>query len=141
MLHCSNGSNHRRETSIQPLDSILENNRSEFTYLLKVLIEFENDGTIANSYPIPNIIRKVLETFLEQHSTGGSLYQLLNNLDYDETKKAALYKYANDLSHPTLSGLDPALVGETQTNIKHLLAMIENIAPVHYNALRKTIAA
>ena len=100
--------------------------------MLKVLVEFKDDGSIATAYPIPNIVRKVLETFLEQHSTGGSFYQLLNNLDYDETKKAALYKYANDLSHPTLSGLDPALVGETQTNIKHMLDMIEFVAPTHY---------
>jgi hypothetical protein len=65
---------------------------------------------------------------------------MLENLEYDETKKSALYKYANDLSHPTQSGINPALVGETQTNIKHLLDMIEHIAPVHYKALRDTIA-
>ncbi|WP_278924538.1 AAA family ATPase [Pseudophaeobacter profundi] len=140
MLHCAHSSETQRETTIQPLDSILKDNKSEFTYLLKVLIEFESDGTIATSYPMPNTVRKVLETFLEQHSTGASLYQLLNNLEYDDTKKAALYKYSNDLSHPTLSGLDPALIGETQTNIKHLLEMIEHIAPVHYKALRDTIA-
>jgi wobble nucleotide-excising tRNase len=140
MLHCAHSSDAKRETTIQPLDSILKDNKSELAYLVKVLIEFRNDGNIATSYPMPNIIRKVLETFLEQHSTGGSFYQLLNNLEYDETKKAALYKYANDLSHPTLSGLDPALVGETQTNIKHLLDMIKHIAPFHFNALTDTIA-
>lgn len=140
MLHCALSPDTTRETTIQPLDSILKDNKSEFTYLLKVLIEFKDDGSIATAYPIPNIVRKVLETFLEQHSTGGSFYQLLNNLDYDETKKAALYKYANDLSHPTLSGLDPALVGETQTNIKHMLDMIEFVAPIHYKALRDTIS-
>ena len=63
----------------------------------------------------------------------------MNNLDYDETKKSALYKYTNDQSHPTLSGLDPALVGKTQTNIKHLLEMIKTVAPVHYDALTVTI--
>jgi len=54
--------------------------------------------------------------------------------------RSGIYKYANDLSHPTLSGLDSALIGETQTNIKHLLDMIERIAPVHYKALRSAIA-
>jgi hypothetical protein len=105
-----------------------------------VLIEFESDGEIGSSYPKPNIVRKVLETFLEQHSVGHNCYRMLENLEYDETKKSALYKYANDLSHPTQSGINPALVGETQTNIKHLLDMIEHIAPVHYKALRDTIA-
>lgn len=140
MLHCALSPGSKRETTIQPLDSILKDNKSEFTYLLKVLIEFKDDGSIGTAYPIPNIVRKVLETFLEQHSTGGTFYQLLNNLEYDETKKAALYKYANDLSHPTLSGLDPALIGETQTNIKHMLNMIESVAPVHYKALKDTIS-
>lgn len=140
MLHCASTSGTKRETIIKPLDKILQDNKNEFTYLLKVLIEFESDGEIGNSYPIPNIVRKVLETFLEQHSVGHSCYRMLENLDYDEAKKSALYKYANDLSHPTHSGLDPALVGETQTNIKHLLDMIEHIAPIHYKALRDTIA-
>lgn len=141
MLHCSSTSDATRATIIKPLDKVLQNNKNEFTYLLKVLIEFESDGEIGKSYPIPNIVRKVLETFLEQHSVGHNCYRMLENLDYDETKKSALYKYANDLSHPTQSGLDPALVGETQTNIKHLLDMIESIAPVHYKALRETISA
>lgn len=139
MLHCAKTTGTQREAIIKPLDKVLLENKSEFTYLLKELIEFESDGTIANSYPIPNIIRKVLEIFLEQHSTGNSMYRLLENLDYDETKKSALYKYANDLSHPTLSGLDPALVGETQNNVKNMLVMIEKVAPVHYAALIKTI--
>ena len=59
----------------------------------------------------------------------------LENLDFDPTKKTALYKYTNDLSHSTLSGLDPALIGETPTNIAHLLEMIKTLAPVHYYAL------
>lgn len=140
MLHCTNTGGTQRETEFKPLDKILLDNKNEFTYLFKILTEFESDGTISNSYPIPNIARKVLETFLEQHSTGNSFYKKLENLDYDETKKAALYKYTNDLSHPTLSGLDPALVGETQTNVKHLLEMIKAVAPVHHKALTDTIS-
>jgi wobble nucleotide-excising tRNase len=141
MLHCTSTSDTQRETTIKPLDPVLLNNKSEFTYLVKILTEFKSDGTICNSYPIPNIVRKVLETFLAQHSTGDSFYQLLKNLNYDETKKSSLYKYTNDLSHPTLSGLDPALVGETQANVKHMLEMIDKVAPVHYKALTEAIRA
>ena len=140
MLHCTTTGGTQRETELKPLDKILLENKNEFTYLFKILTEFESDGTVSNAYPIPNIARKVLETFLEQHSAGNSFYKKLENLKYDETKKAALYKYTNDLSHPTLSGLDPALVGETQTNVKHLLEMIEAVAPVHHKALTDTIS-
>ncbi|AXI45849.1 hypothetical protein C1J03_07265 [Sulfitobacter sp. SK012] len=140
MLHCTTTGGAQRETDLKPLDKILLENKNEFTYLFKILTEFESDGTVANAYPIPNIARKVLETFLEQHSAGNSFYKKLENLEYDETKKAALYKYTNDLSHPTLSGLDPALVGETQTNVKHLLEMIRIVAPVHHKALTDTLS-
>lgn len=140
MLHCTTTGGTQREAELKPLDKILLENKNEFTYLFKILMEFQSDGTVSNAYPIPNIARKVLETFLEQHSTGNSFYKKLENLDYNETKKAVLYKYTNDLSHPTLSGLDPALVGETQTNVKHLLEMIEAVAPVHHKALTDTIS-
>ncbi len=139
MLHCASTQGRTRETEIRPLDKVLLQNKNEFAYLLKELMKFESDGTIQTAYPIPNIIRKVLETFLEQHSSGQSLYAKLENLDFDEAKKTALYKFANDLSHPTFSGLDPALVGETQNNIKHLLEMIKEVAPIHFKALTQTI--
>lgn len=141
MLHCSMTQGASRETEIKALDKVLLQNKNEFAYLLKLLVSFESDGSIEKAYPIPNIIRKVLETFLEQHSTGKSLYEKLENLEFEASKKTALYKFANDLSHATFSGLDPALVGETPTNIKHLLEMIEAVAPMHYKSLMETIAA
>ena len=141
MLHCSSPSPNTREAEIKPLDKTLIENKNEFIYLFKTLEDFESDGSIAQSYPIPNIVRKVLETFLVQHSEGKNFYRRLENLNYDKVKKEALYKYTNDLSHPTSSGLDPALVGETQTNVKHLKEMIKEVAPVYYKALTKTIAA
>lgn len=139
MLHCECIAG-KRESTIKPLDKVLQNNKNEFAYLLKLLIEFKSDGTIGNAYHIPNIIRKILETFLEQHTSGGSLYKQLEEIEFDEIKKSAIYKYANDLSHSTSSGIDPALVVETQTNTKHLLEMIETVAPVHYKALTSIIA-
>ncbi len=142
MLHCSSPSHGTREAEIKPLDETLIKNKNEFIYLFKILEDFESDGSIEQSYRIPNIVRKVLETFLVQHSEGISFYKRLKNLDYDDdVKKTALYNYTNVLSHPTSSGLDPALVGETQTNVKHLKIMIKEVAPVYYKALTKTIAA
>ena len=140
MLHCTSTNGTLRETELKALDKTLLKNKNEFTFLVKQLVEFESDGTIGQAYPIPNIVRKVLETFLEMHSNGDGFRGKLENLSFDKVKKDALYKYTNDLSHPTLSGLDPALVGETKTNVKHLLEMIGEVAPIHYKSLTDAIS-
>lgn len=128
-----------RQTRLTPLDRVLLENKNEFAYLYKILRSFTSDGTIQNSYHIPNVARKVLEVFLDQHSHGNGLYQKLENLEFDEQKKTALYKFSNDLSHPTLSGIDPSLVGETQKNVRHVIEMIREVAPAHHSALEKLI--
>lgn len=138
MLHCSNENDTQRETTFEELDETLCKYKDEFTYLFKLLKAFsdDNDGTLAKAYPYPNMIRKVWETFLEQHSMGGSLYEKMENLKFpDKNKKTAVNKYSNDLSHPTFSGLDPAVINETQTNIKHLIEIIESVAPRYYESL------
>jgi len=73
-----------------------------------------------------------------------SLYKKLEDLPtngFDPSKKTVFLKFANDMSHPTFSGIDPALVVETQNNITHLLELIENVAPIYYKATTETISA
>ena len=139
MLVCS-GSADSRDAKIQRLDKLLEDHPTEYHYLFKVYNNFKSDGTILTSYHIPNIARKVLETFLEFHvPSKDKLFKKLEAVAFDENKKTAIYKFANDLSHQTGKGFDPALVAETQKNSAHLLDMIETVAPLHYAGL-KTLA-
>ena len=130
-----------REARLTPLDSLLVLHPTEYHYLFKVLHSFKSDGTILSSYHIPNIARKLLETFLEFHvPSNGSLYQKLEATTFDENKKTAIFKFANDLSHRTGKGFDPALVAETQKNTTYLLEMIQSVAPLHYAGLEKLCA-
>ncbi|PCJ75194.1 MAG: hypothetical protein COA53_07750 [Rhodobacteraceae bacterium] len=143
MLHCAMTGATSREAEIKPLDKVLLQHKNEFAYLIKELAAYKSDGEIATAYPIPNMIRKVLEAFLEQHSTGGNLYKKLENLNtngFEPSKKTALLKFANNMSHPTFSGIDPALVAETKNNIANLLELIEHVAPIHYKATTETIS-
>lgn len=127
-----------REARIVKLDKLLLNHPTEYHYLFSVLEGFKSDGTIMSAYHIPNVARKVLETFLEFHiPSDDSLYEKLEQTDFDTQKKTAIYKFANDLSHSTGRGFDPALVAETQKNVAYLLEMIEAVAPTHYAGLRK----
>jgi len=127
-----------RNAQLVMLDPLLVEHPSEYHFLFKVLYTFKSDGTILSSYHIPNIARKVLETFLEFHvPSNESLYKKLDRTNFDDTKKTAIYKFANDLSHMTGKGFDPALVAETQKNTTYLLEMIKAVAPDHFDGLER----
>ncbi len=127
-----------RKTQIEPMDKALTKNGSEYVFLFKQVRDYPCDGTIENAYPMPNIIRKVLEQFLEfMCPTADTTYHKLQNLNFDPVKKTALNKYANDFSHPTGKGLDPSLVDETRNNAAHLIEMIRTVAPIHYANLNR----
>lgn len=52
---------------------------------------------------------ELLETFLEFHRPfENSVYAKLESTTFDPHKKTAIYKFSNDLSHPTGKGFDPA---------------------------------
>ena len=126
-----------RSAWLAPLDKLLIEHATEYHYLFKVLYSFKSDGTIMGCYHVPNIARKVLESFLDFHvPSNRSLYQKLEETAFDQHKKTAIYKFANDLSHHTGKAFDPALVAETQKNVIYLLEMIETVAPLHFAGLK-----
>lgn len=127
------------------MDKELCDFETEYHYLFKKLKEFTSDGTIAQSYPIPNFARKTLETFLmfrvpNSDSTYNKLEKIKNTTSFDPNKLTAIYKFSNDLSHITGSGFDPALVQETQKNVKYLLEMIQAVFPEHYEIMVDSIS-
>jgi wobble nucleotide-excising tRNase len=130
---------------LDKMDKELCEYESEYHYLFKILKEFKSNETIAQAYPIPNIARKVLDTFLLfRVPCGGGMYAKLEKIKdttlFDENKLTAIYKFVNDQSHITGSGFNPALVPETQKNVKYLLEMIEHVFPEHYQILQEAIS-
>ncbi|MFS2108400.1 AAA family ATPase [Sphingomonas sp. Sphisp140] len=136
MVLCTETEN-GQSARLAPLDRLLIEHATEYHYLFKVLYTFKSDGTILGCYHVPNIARKVLETFLDFHvPSSKSLYMKLEETGFDPHKKTAIYKFANDLSHHTGKSFDPALVAEAQKNTTYLLEMIEAVAPLHYAGLK-----
>lgn len=137
MVLCTEASD-GRSARLAPLDRLLIEHATEYHYLFKVLYTFKSDGTILGCYHVPSVARKVLETFLDFHvPSSKSLYMKLEEADFEPHKKTTIYKFANDLSHHTGKGFDPALVAEAQKNTTYLLEMIEAVAPLHYTGLKK----
>jgi wobble nucleotide-excising tRNase len=127
-----------RVAYIDELDKDLQDFETEYHYLFNLIYKFQSDGTIASVYHMPNIARKVLDTFLMfRVPNSDSTYEKLEYLKplFDENKITAIYKFTNDQSHVTGKGFDPSLVPETQKVVKYLLEFIEATFPDHYKVL------
>jgi wobble nucleotide-excising tRNase len=128
---------------IDKMDKELCEYESEYHYLFKLLKQLrdEQDDSIAKAYPIPNVARKVWDTFLMfSVPNGKSSYKKMDELKeagYDEQKLDAIYKFTNDQSHITGSGFDPALVPETKKVVKEIFEMMEAISPAHFKIIDK----
>ena len=130
-----------RRATIYEMDNELRRYESEYHYLFKRLKEMhaEQDGTIMRAYPVPNIARKVWETFLMYRvPNGASPYEKMEKLKVDgldAQKLDAIYKFTNDQSHMTGGGFDPSLVPETQKVLGEIFDLMKTAAPDHYAVL------
>ena len=130
----------KRVAKLDTLDKLLKSYTSEYQYLFKLLYNFSPDGTIDSVYHMPNIARKVLDSFLMiMVPDNSSAYQKLEQIDFDKNKKTAIYKFTNDQSHVTGKGFDPSLVSESQNVIAYLLEMMKTIFPGHYAILENSV--
>ena len=128
--------NGRRIAQLGQLDKLLIEFQSEYQYLFKTLYCYKPDDTIESAYNLPNIARKVLDNFLMvMIPDNSSPYRKLELINFDENKKAAIYKFTNDQSHITGKGFDPSLTSECKNVITYLLEMIETVFPTHYKIL------
>lgn len=126
--------------SIDKLDTALEKYESEYHYLFNLVYNYKDDGTIENAYKMPNVARKLLDSFLMfRVPKNVDTYTRLQELNFDTQKKSAIYKFANDQSHITGAGFDPSLVPETQKCLKYLRELIEATFPEHYKYLVESV--
>jgi wobble nucleotide-excising tRNase len=132
-----------RLANICEMDKELWKYESEYHFLFKTLKQLRDsqDDSIERAYPVPNIARKVWDSFLMfSVPSGDSQYkkmEVLKSDGYDSQKLDAIYKFTNDQSHITGSGFDPALVPETKKVVKELFEMMEKISPVHFKIIDK----
>ncbi len=130
-----------RNAHLELMDKELREHESEYHYLFKTLKQLRDsqDDTIAKAYPIPNIARKVWDTFtMFSVPSGENAYKKIIALKasgYDKDKLDAIYKFINDQSHITGSGFDPALVTGTKRAVAEMLDMIKTISPEHFRII------
>jgi wobble nucleotide-excising tRNase len=133
-----------RLAKIDKIDPFLTGFHTEYEYLFKILLDFNKnnteDKTIEDVYHIPNIGRKVLETFLMfripiKKGLSAKVAQLESENIFDNNKLTAINKFFNDQTHITGSGFDPSLVQEAEKNVEYLLELIKKLFPEHFKIL------
>lgn len=147
--------NGTRKSSIIKIDKLLIDFESEYHFLFSVLYRFAKgqEQHLEEMYPLPNIARKFLESFLafrvpmvfRQRRTEPALFYRLEKIDFDSKKKARIHRFIETHSHPRyesgVQDFDMTILGETPDILNDLLELVEHEDKKHFDYLVESVTA
>jgi wobble nucleotide-excising tRNase len=148
MVEASMTSGGKRNALLKPLDRLLHEFESEYHYLFKrVHDEASNltpDRGLEEFYSMPNIARRVLESFLSFRYPGlaGKLEQQLECVSFDPAKKGRIIRFLHTYSHEGKIAEpehDLSILAETPDVLKDVLALVRAEDEKHYDEMAKLI--
>jgi wobble nucleotide-excising tRNase len=140
-----NGGN--RSSSISKLDSLLHEYESEYHYLFSLIYEAahsEEEASLQQNYHLPNIARRLLESFLafRQPSKSGKLREQLELINFDVAKKTRILRFLHTHSHAgqiTDPEHDPSILLETKSVLNDLLCLIQSDDDRHFEKMEELV--
>jgi len=137
----------QRCASICQLDPLLEEYESEYHYLFACIYRAASSdatGTLEQKYLLPNMARRLLESFLGFRRPGISdnLRQKMESVDFDGVRKSRILRFVHTYSHSHTIGEpehDPSLLAEARSVLKDLVELIESEDKAHYDAMVKLV--
>ncbi len=137
-----------RNAAITRIDPLLEEYESEYHFLFRQVYEVANDTTpeteLSQFYGMPNIARRLIETFLAYRfpDSSGDLIKRFNRVEFDAAKKTRMLRLLNTYSHSggiTDPEHDPSVLAETREVMKVILELVQAIDGEHYNGMVKLL--
>ena len=137
-----------RNAAITRIDPLLEEYESEYHFLFRQVYEVANDTTpeteLSQFYGMPNIARRLTETFLAYRfpDSSGDLIKRFDRVDFDAAKKTRILRLLNTYSHSggiTDPEHDPSVLAETREVMKVILELVQVIDGEHYNGMVKLL--
>jgi wobble nucleotide-excising tRNase len=136
-----------RSSTLMPLDPLLEQYESEYHYLFACVLRAVQAGPGADlegSYHLPNVARRLLETFLafRRPQSSGELWKKLKDVPFDEARKARVIRFVHTHSHSDAVGApqhDLSLLSEACPVLADLLDLIRAEDSQHYEAMVRLI--
>lgn len=147
MVVCSLDSG-ERSSSILKIDKLLIDFESEYHFLFSVLYNFSknNQQELEKLYPLPNIARKFLESFLAFRiplNLGTDIYKRLSYINFDPIKKTRIERFVQTHSHPMyesgMQDFDMTILSETPEIIGDLLDLVKAEDEKHFDFLVQSI--
>jgi len=143
----SNVTGGNRSSSISRLDSLLHEYESEYHYLFSLVYEAANseeEADLQQNYHLPNIARRLLESFLafRQPSKSGKLRQQLDLVDFDVAKKTRILRFLHTHSHAGQISdpeHDPSILIETKQVLNDLLCLIQKDDDRHFDQMKALV--
>jgi wobble nucleotide-excising tRNase len=146
MLECIRDGD-TRCSYIRHLDPLLEQYESEYHYIFACIYRAATStspGDLADNYVLPNMARRLLETFLafRQPHISGQLYQKLKNIEFDGARKSRILRFLHMHSHSDVVGEpehDLSILSEAGPVLKDLLEFVKDQDRGHYVSMVKLI--
>lgn len=141
--------NGRRGAQLGKLDSFLTDFESEYHYIFKRVYELtllQQGQGLEQYYGIPNLARRLLETFLAYRIPGrsGDLYGKLNDVNGDVATKTRVLRFLHTFSHGDAVAHpehDPSILSETHAVLCDVLELVRVNDQLHYDAMVKVVSA
>lgn len=132
-----------RNAKLETLDPLLHAHESEYHYLFRCVQEGASKGapkTLSEVYGMPNIARRLLESFLAFRVPGkaGELRQQVESLTGDPAKKSRIVRFLHTYSHADHIAEpehDLSLLSETPFVLNEILELIKLNDANHYDAM------
>jgi wobble nucleotide-excising tRNase len=135
----------QRNAFLRTLDPLLHEYESEYHYLFRCVKEgasMDAPKSLAEVYGLPNIARRLLESFLSFRVPGkaGNLAQQMETLVGDPAAKARIVRFLHTHSHMEQVSEpehDLSVLSEAPAVLADMLALIEANDKGHYEAMMK----
>lgn len=140
MIHSKLVQNERQSILAQ-LDSLLHEFESEYHFLYSVVREAAiNENTeLKFAYPLPNVSRRLIETFLAfKNPSGKNLQTKIEEAPFDTAKKNRILRFIHTYSHFDQiadSEHDPSILQESKAIMSDILAFIKAVDESHFNSM------
>lgn len=137
-----------RSSQLNKVDDLLVDYESEYHYLFKLVCDAsdKSGGKLSDYYHMPNVARRVLESFLAfrkpSYKGRTRLRNSLKDIDHDTAMKERVLRFVHAHSHEDQIGTpdhDASILSETPQIMSDLLELICKADQGHYDEMMKVI--